>query len=288
MIERSKVLADRINSFVPATGTIAIWWLGQSGFVIRDHDYCIVTDPYLSTTLEDLTKDFGPEMKHIRMTPIPVNPWDLHCVDYVICSHDHGDHYDRASVEGILEGSPNCKVIGPPAVIAACLKDSISKERLISVGTEDEYTLGGLKITAMKAKHNNFDYSDEYGFPYVGYFIRLGSTCIYHAGDTILFDGIRELISKENVDIGLIPINGYDDQRVKAGFQSNFKYSEAADLAMDTGIKMMIPCHYDMFTANTEQVGNFVNYINSVRGMPAYKIPVIGSPLIFSKEVLGK
>ena len=45
----------------------------------------------------------------------------------------------------------------------------------------------------------------------------------------------------------------------------------------------MIPCHYDMFTLNTEQIGKFVNYVNNKKGMPDYWIPVIGEMLLYKE-----
>ena len=154
------------------------------------------------------------------------------------------------------------------------------------VGKEDTATQEGLEISAIKAKHNHFDYTEEYGYPYVGYIIRTGGVTLYHAGDTILFDELPELLKRQGVDIGIIPVNGYDELRIKTGFQSNFMYNEAADLAKYAGVKVMIPCHYDMFTANTEQIGRFVNYINGQEGMPKYLLPIIGEALMIDKEML--
>jgi L-ascorbate 6-phosphate lactonase len=286
MMEKSKNLANAINSFVPEDGKLAVWWIGQSGFVIRTPKYCFVTDPYLSTTLEDATVNCSPEMKHVRMTPIPVSPEDITCVDYILCSHDHGDHYDAVSVRALLNANPSAKVIVPPAAKPSLLNDEIPKDRIFSVGTRDRYQQPELEITAIQAKHNNFDYTEEFGYPYVGYIIRVQGITIYHAGDTILFEELPEMLKAENIDVGLIPVNGYDDARVKAGFQSNFLFDEAADIAKYAGMKLIIPCHYDMFTVNTEQIGRFVNYINAEKNMPKYLVPVIGEPLIIEKEKL--
>lgn len=277
--EKSGTLAADINSYIPAQGEIAVWWLGQSGFVIKAAGFCLVTDPYLSTTLEDATRDMTNGMRHIRMMPIPVAPEMLTQVDYILCSHDHGDHYDCASVKGLLTGSPRAKVIVPPAVVPSLLRDGIDRSHIIPVGTEDIYTDGSLEISAIRAKHNQFDDTQAFGYPYVGFILHLAGKTIYHGGDTILFPQLPELLKRENIDIGIMAINGYDDRRIALGFQSNCTYSEAAELAKYAGIKLMIPCHYDMFTANTEQVGKYVNYMNTQKDMPRYLLPVIGEVL---------
>ena len=278
LIEKSRKLAEQINAYRPPKDRLAIWWLGQSGFVVRSQRYSFVFDPYLSTTLEDATKEMVPEILHIRMTPIPVLPEELTGVDYIICSHDHGDHYDAASVKGLLQGSPAAKIIVPPAAVPSLIRDGIERERIIPVGEGDRYCQEDMEVTAIRAKHNQFDESPEYGFPYVGYFVKTEGRTLYHGGDTILFDELPQLLKERKIDVGFMAINGYDDVRIKAGFQSNCTYQEAAELAKQAGVKLMIPCHYDMFTANTEQVGKFVNYMNSHPDMPAYLVPVIGQP----------
>lgn len=197
MIEKSSELAAAINTEVPGKDEIYLWWLGQSGFVIRTEKYCLVTDPYLSTTLEDSTKDMGPEMRHIRMMPIPVLPEKLTDVDFILCSHDHGDHYDAATVSGILRGSPGCRVIVPPAAAPSLLRDGVPEEKIIRVGEGDMFTIPDLEVTAIRAKHNQFDYTPEYGYPYVGYIIHTGGVCIYHAGDCILYDRLKDELKRQ-------------------------------------------------------------------------------------------
>ena len=279
-VEKSAALAAQINGFRPPEGKIAVWWLGQSGFVVKTPQYCLVTDPYLSTTLEDLTRDLGPEMRHVRMMPVPVAPEALTCVDFILCSHDHGDHYDAASVKGILKGSPNARVIVPPAAAPSLARDGIDPLCVQPVGEGDRFVQEGLEITAIRAKHNAFDYTEAFGYPYVGYIIRTAGRTIYHGGDTILFDELPGLLRAQNIDIGFMAINGYDDARIRVGFQSNCTYAETAELARAAGVRLVIPCHYDMFTANTEQVGKFVNYMNAGQDMPAYLVPVIGEPFV--------
>ena len=56
----------KIHGTRPALGTIAIWWLGQSGDLIKSRFGTLVIDPYLS---EHLTRKYeGTARPHVRMT----------------------------------------------------------------------------------------------------------------------------------------------------------------------------------------------------------------------------
>ena len=43
-------LLDEIAPTAPPPGSIAVWWLGQSGFVVKSRSGLIVIDPYLPST----------------------------------------------------------------------------------------------------------------------------------------------------------------------------------------------------------------------------------------------
>jgi L-ascorbate metabolism protein UlaG (beta-lactamase superfamily) len=88
----------------------------------------------------------------------------------------------------------------------------------------------------------------------MGYVISFGKWNIYHSGDTLWFDGMVELLKPFNVDIALLPINGNDPSRGVAG---NLNAKEAAVLGKAIGAKVVIPCHYDMFTFNTADPKEF-------------------------------
>src|SRR5690242_12083514 len=73
----------------PEPGTLALWWLGQSGYLITSRFGTLVIDPYLS---EHLTRKYeGTSKPHIRMTRAPVRGADLRGVDLVLASHKHSD-----------------------------------------------------------------------------------------------------------------------------------------------------------------------------------------------------
>ena len=53
----------------PESGTMAVWWLGQSGFLIKSRSGTLVIDPYLSE--HPSRKYEGTDRPHVRMTRAP-------------------------------------------------------------------------------------------------------------------------------------------------------------------------------------------------------------------------
>ena len=52
----AELLAEIRPPTRPAPGTLAVWWLGQSGFLIKSRSGMIVVDPYIS---EHLTQKYA-------------------------------------------------------------------------------------------------------------------------------------------------------------------------------------------------------------------------------------
>src|SRR5262249_23757789 len=74
-----QALLDEIRETRPAPGSVAVWWLGQSGFLIKSAEATVVVDPYLS---EHLTHKYeGTSRPHVRMTRAPFRGANLTGVD---------------------------------------------------------------------------------------------------------------------------------------------------------------------------------------------------------------
>ncbi len=272
-------MAEKIRRTVPQKAEVLIWWLGQSGFILRSHRSCIVVDPYLSTTLEDATRDQSWK-RHVRMMPICVQPGDLTGVDAIFCTHAHRDHYDPPTIRALQLSNPSAILTAPAACAEIMHADGL--HNVLAADTEKPLAFNGFSVGAIPSMHNCFDYSEQTGYPYLGYIFDFDGVRIYHAGDTLLYDGLADRLRKWNVHLALLPINGRTPELIAKGFQSNLNYREAPQLCADAGIAHMIPCHYDMFTINTEQVGKFVNYTNANIPDLCYWVPVIGEPFHFN------
>src|SRR3954447_9928609 len=97
-------------------GALAIWWLGQSGFLTRGRGGTLVVDPYLS---EHLTRKYeGTGRPHVRMTRAPIRGGELSGVDLVVASHKHSDHLDPGTLPDLLSrASPTARLIVPSSLL---------------------------------------------------------------------------------------------------------------------------------------------------------------------------
>ena len=56
-VRHGQELIDEIAATVPPAGSLAVWWLGQSGFLIKSRHGLLAVDLYLS---EHLTRNTRP------------------------------------------------------------------------------------------------------------------------------------------------------------------------------------------------------------------------------------
>jgi L-ascorbate metabolism protein UlaG (beta-lactamase superfamily) len=82
----------------------------------------------------------------------------------------------------------------------------------------------------------------------MGYVVTFGGYAIYHSGDTLMYDGMQDWLAPFDLGVALLPINGNRPERRVAG---NLDGAEAAQLAHDVQARLVIPCHYEMFSFNT-------------------------------------
>lgn len=234
-------------------GLLNIWWLGQSGYLVQFNDRHLLLDPYLS---DSLTKKYAETAKpHIRMTELVVDPSQLDFIDVVTSSHNHTDHLDGETLIPLMAGNPDIAVIVPKANMAfAAARLQMPIERLDSITCGEPIEVAGFKITAVPAAHEQVE-SDENGdHKFIGLIVEIDSWTLYHSGDTMLYEGLVETLSAWDIDVAMLPINGRDPKRGVAG---NLSAAEAVELAQQVEIKLVFPCHYDMFEFNTVPPNDF-------------------------------
>lgn len=230
-----------------------LWWLGQSGFLLHWNGVCVLFDPYLS---DSLTKKYaGTPKPHVRMGEQVIEPQLLDCLDIVTCSHNHTDHLDAETLIPLLRVNPEIAFIIPEAN-RVFVADRVQCDPGFPLGLNDgeQLSLKGFTFYGVPAAHNELE-RDELGrCRFMGYVIKFGKWSVYHSGDTLLYDGMVELLKPFKVDVALLPINGNDPARGVAG---NLSTREAAWLGKQIGASLVIPHHYHMFEFNTADPEDF-------------------------------
>jgi L-ascorbate metabolism protein UlaG (beta-lactamase superfamily) len=231
-----------------------LWWLGQSGFLIHYEGRFALLDPYLSDSLT--TKYGGTDKPHVRMTRRVVDPAQLSFVHVVTSSHNHTDHLDADTIKPILAANPKVKLVVPEAN-REFVAQRLGVAQHVPEGVEDGMSVkaGGFEIHGVPAAHERRELDDMGRDRNLGYVIKAGPWCVYHSGDTVLYEGMVEKLSQIDVHVALLPINGRSPERRVAG---NLDGREAAQLAKYIGAGLVIPCHYEMFEFNTASPEQFV------------------------------
>jgi L-ascorbate metabolism protein UlaG (beta-lactamase superfamily) len=232
-----------------------LWWLGQSGFLVKWSGRHLLFDPYLS---DSLTKKYARTARpHVRMTARVVAPERLDFLDVVTSSHNHTDHLDAETLVPILKANPGLTLVVPEANRTfAASRLAVDASRLTGLEAGTTIQVAGFSIHAVPAAHEALDVDEEGRHRFLGYVVRCGPWTIYHSGDTVRYDGLAERLVPWNVDVALLPINGRDPARGVAG---NLSGPEAAALARDIGARHVVPCHVEMFAFNTASPEPFVD-----------------------------
>jgi L-ascorbate metabolism protein UlaG (beta-lactamase superfamily) len=229
------------------TEHIHLWWLGQSGFLVQWQNHHLLLDPYLSDSLTQ--KYANTDKPHVRMTERVIAPERLDFIDVVTSSHNHTDHLDKDTLQPLMRVNPKMEMVISEAnreFVVDRLGVVAEYPRGLDAG--QSITLGGFRISAIPAAHTLIE-KDQWGrHKYLGYIVEAGPWTIYHSGDTRLYDEIEAKLQPWRIDVGLLPINGDVPTRRVAG---NLSGREAATLAKQTGMRVVIPCHYEMFEFNT-------------------------------------
>jgi len=191
--------------FDPALAQVT--WIGHSTVLIELDGVRLLTDPVLRA-----------RVLHLRRVGPPAA--DIDPVDAILISHGHYDHLDSKSLARFDRAT---RVIAPKRVRGF--------SDVLEVAPGDEVAVGAVSVTATPAEHVRSS---------VGFLVT-GSARVYFAGDTDLFDGMRELAP---VDVALLPIAGWGP-RLPAGHLDPERAARALELLRP---RIAVPIHWGTYT----------------------------------------
>ncbi len=255
MVEIAQDHADLLNELASTQtepGRAAFWWMGQHTFIVKAGGYVFYLDPW-----------FAPWES--RQTRTLLLPDSLHQPDFALISHGHGDHLCPETLRGIAKASPHTLFLHPRTETQRMLTEAgIPESRLRPLNAGETFEQQDVKITAIKSKHETFDEHPQLGFPFLGYVVEAGDVTFYHAGDTIMYEGLLSTLRQwPHFDVMFLPINGRDAERFLTGCLGNFTFQEATELAGELQPGLAVPSHYDMFIGNQEDPSKFVRFLEA-------------------------
>jgi L-ascorbate 6-phosphate lactonase len=254
---------------------VGLNWLGQAGFVLRAGGTTALIDPFLSPW-------------EGRRYESALAPERAEGVDLVLCSHEHIDHFDASSVPAIASASPGAVVVVPTPIVDMVTEAGVAPDRVVGMQPGDDVELSGVRIRPVPAMHG-VTMEDAYGFGeelsgglvrFLGFVIDAGGVRLYHAGDTIAFDGMAPALRDLEIDVALLPINGRDAEREARGIVGNLSEVEAVTLAADVDAGLLIPMHYDLFEGNLGHPTRVLDHVEADDLRVPFLVPVRERPFV--------
>lgn len=221
---------------VPDNG-VGIHWFGQSTFGLKHPDGTILQiDPYYPLD--------RPAGRFIHPRP-PLDESTLR-TDYVLLTHDHGDHTCVESLLRIYEAYPEVRFVGPPESVEHMAQSGLPPDRMTTVTAGETAELGSITAHAVWAKPPAGLPEDDIAPPdvqHLGYVVEIGQARVYISGDPVNTFAEHETL--------LAPIKAL---KPDIGFLTNhpaegeFPFFEGSSkIAVELGLKTATPSHYECF-----------------------------------------
>ena len=224
-----KDLPGRVERTRVAPGTIAVWYLGGAGLIVKTPGAAIYVDPYVGAG------DSNPELGG-RGVPIPFDPAAVGRVDAVLCTHDHSDHTDRETLTA-WRGHLTPRVFGPAASTELAREWGYPQDRLTALEHGDQTTINDVRVTSVRAH-------DPLAKGANGYLLEAEGTSLLHMGDSLYFAELAEAVKGHSVDTLFVSVA----QNPK-GKNYYMTESDAARAARDVGARTLVPMHWDLWRA---------------------------------------
>ena len=250
-------------------GSAVLWWLGQMGLLIRIGGTVLCVD-YFASAHPD------------RQVPPPVPAEEMAGVAAFLGTHNHLDHIDHDAWRIWARSCPGARFVFPAAHRQAVLADGAAETHCLPLNDGESCRIGEVTVHAIAAAHEFLDPDPATGlYPCLQYIIEGGGLRIWHAGDTLRYEGmLAKLRQFGPIDAALLPINGRDGARYRRGCIGNLTFQEAADLAGEVGPGLVIPGHWDMFADNPGDPEAFADYLSAkYPGRVRCVIPSVLAPI---------
>lgn len=260
-------LKEKILALNLTDSQIALFYLGQEGFLIKFRKKYLLIDAYLTNAI-DVRYNKAPA--ECRRYPSPIVPEELNFIDWVFCSHIHDDHTDPWTISRISKSNEQTKFCIP-----SFFADEVEKmgaKNVISLDTDKTYTLcDDISVTPIPAAHETLHPCGNGNYQENGFIFRFGEIQVYHAGDSTIYSGLEERVADSH--IMMLPINGRDYFRLAENCIGNMDSREAVLLASRVKPELLIPMHFDLHPGNDLNPIIFVEWMEKFKRETKTSIP---------------
>lgn len=171
---------------------LAVWWLGNAGWLIKSDKILIAVDPDLETA--------------DKIQPPPITAQELAGqLDVVFVTHHHGDHCNTPTLKALAQGGRTSFVL-PRTCLKQVSRLGIPQERIVVPEPGRPFEIKGIRVEPTHAIHGNQDFTvltrepdfiDSIRYN-CGYVFNLQGKRIFHPGDSVLTE---EHLALKNIDV---------------------------------------------------------------------------------------
>ena len=171
---------------------IALWWVGNAGWLIKSNDLLIGIDLDLSN--------------EEKMNAPPLSAQDLtKQLDIAFVTHHHGDHFNEPTLKVLAQGS-RCAFVIPRTCLKRASELGIPEERITVPEPGHPFEIKGIHVEPIHAIHGNQDFTVLTREPdfiqsityNCGYVITLQGKRFLHPGDSVLTE---EHLNLKKIDV---------------------------------------------------------------------------------------
>src|SRR5690554_656996 len=135
---------DKVYNQTLDENQLAVFWLGQAGFVFKSTRSVIGIDPYLSNCCE---RYFGFK----RLMPEIMGSMDM-IFDWIIVTHSHYDHFDVDAMPFLLSNG-HTKLISSIDGETECKRLHLPSEQITYLKRDERITKSEFTITGIPCDH---------------------------------------------------------------------------------------------------------------------------------------
>jgi L-ascorbate metabolism protein UlaG (beta-lactamase superfamily) len=225
------------------TGAIHVWWMGQSGFLIKWNGHGLLIDPYLSDSITRAHS--GSDTPFERISERVVDPLRLAGIDLVACTGLQPDRFDPETILPLRAANPTMKLLVPTGSAAEAkqaLGGAAPPIATVNAGTYTSvapFEFHGIDAATPKIRRDEFGNSKDLGFVVV-----FGPFSIFVSGETIWHTHLVKQVRRWPVNLAILPVNGDEKSGAPGDSLNGF---EAAAFAKAVSASLAIPSHYDLF-----------------------------------------
>lgn len=222
------------GSFPAKAEDFAFYWLGHSTALMEVGGVRFLFDPVFGNAAPI-------PLAVPRYVEAPIKRSELPNIDYVVITHNHYDHLERASVQALK----NKHFIVPLGVGAALKGWGVKAENITELGWGDVFNADGVRIAAEPTVHySSRGLGDRNKTLWNAYVVQSDGKNIYWSGDSGYGAHFAEMRQKYGAfDLAIIEIDGWN-----TGWPNTHMFpEEIIRAATDLDAQTIVPVHWAVF-----------------------------------------